>query len=113
MVSFDFFAAMGGLFSLWIGASVMTIYDCLQVLIKLWLHMHSHVKKTTDKFTKNLNQRNQGIRVRHDEKRRREIFGEYHHQINYQHQPGFYPGYQPNPTHRIRPRAPNNYSYHY
>ena len=128
MVSFDFFAAMGGLFSLWIGASVLTIFDFLEFLVKLWLRMHSHVKMTTDKFKNSKEQRaprNPGIRVRHDEKRRREILGEYQPTINYPpgYQPGWnqpYPAHQtsPYPAHRIRhgeirPRAPNFNSYHY
>ena len=69
---FDFFGLLGGLFSLWIGASVMTIYDVLLFLFKFTVRAHKTFKLTKDKLGQKL--QNQ-IKIRGEMRKNRNIYG--------------------------------------
>lgn len=62
MSQFEFFAALGGLFSLWIGASVLTIYDVIQGLFKIGIDVRKRALENKLLFWRIKNMTNEELR---------------------------------------------------
>lgn len=68
---FDFFAALGGLFSLWIGASILTIYDVGVFLVKFGIHVKSNIDKGKHMLNTRFSKR---IKIPREDTRRNQLY---------------------------------------